>query len=463
MSGKRYDVVIRGGKVINGQGGMSADIAISEGKIELMARNLSEVSAARVIDATGKLVMPGVIDAHTHPVYDDDMEGTTRSGVFGGVTTILGFVGPNPAWGLGTNTLSEAIKWFIDKSQDKTITDYGLHGVVINHDDVVPQLPNLIKMGVLSIKFFMMYKKRGMMLPDDTILRVMEGVAENGAIAIIHAENGAAIDYLTDKLSAQPVVGHEAYNQAHRDLLEAEAVFRAMALAEAAKCPLYIPHLAVKEGVEIVRAFKERIPVPIFVETCPHYLVLTNQVVLEMGPLAKIAPPIREKHDNEALWEGLRDGTVSTVGTDHCGLMAAVKRQCNHILDARFGAGGIEFMLPLMYSEGVRKGRISLGRMVEVLCENPAKIFGLWPRKGVLMPGSDADVVIFDPEKKQVASARTHHSKVDYSIYEGMEMVGAPMLVMQRGKVLVENENLRGKPGDGQFLARKNPVWDKFC
>jgi dihydropyrimidinase len=463
MSGKRYDVVIRGGKVINGQGGTAADIAISEGKIELMACDLSEVSAARVIDATGKLVMPGVIDAHTHPVYDDDMEGTTRSGVFGGVTTILGFVGPNPAWGLGANTLSEVIKWFIDKSQDKAITDYGLHGVVINHDDVVPQLPNLIGMGVLSLKFFMMYKKRGMMLPDDTILRVMEAVAENGAIAITHAESGAAIDYLTDKLSALPVVGHEVYTQAHRDLLEAEAVFRAMALAEAAKCPLYIPHLAVKEGVEIVRAFKERIPVPIFVETCPHYLVLTNQVVLEMGPLAKIAPPIREKHDNEALWQGLRDGTVSTVGSDHCGLMAAVKRQGKHILDARFGAGGIEFMLPLMYSEGVRKARISLGRMVEVLCENPAKIFGLWPRKGVLMPGSDADVVLFDPEKKLVASAGTHHSKVDYSIYEGMEMVGAPILVMQRGKVLVENENLRGKPGDGQYLVRKNPVWDKFC
>jgi len=459
MSEKHFDVVIRGGTVVSGSGGVSADIAVSDGRIEMVARDLAHASARRVIDASRKLILPGIIDAHNHPVYDDDLEGTSISGVHGGITTLIGFVGPNPAWGLPATTLVETAKRFIEEGKTKSVTDFALHGVVIGHDDVVPQIPALVKMGIISIKFFMMYRKRGMMLADDQILRVMDALAANGAIAMVHAENGAAIDYLTDKLSAAPPMGNDAYIRAHRDLLEAEAIFRAVALAESVGCPLYIPHVAVKEAVDVLRPLRQTLPMPLFLETCPHYLVLTNDEVIRRGPLAKIAPPIRERHDNDALWDGLRDGVIDVMGSDHAANRSVKKMRCNHILDAPFGAPGIEYLLTLTYSEGVRKGRISLGRLVQVLCENPAKIFGLYPRKGVIMPGADADLVVFDPEARQLCTAETQHSRADYCLYEGMETVGAPTLVMQRGKVLVENGNLLGKPGDGQYLPRDNPIW----
>jgi dihydropyrimidinase len=459
MSEERFDVVIRGGTVISGQGCARADIAVRDGKIEMVARDLGDASTGRMIDASGKLVLPGIIDAHTHPVYDDDLEGTSVSGVHGGVTTLVGFVGPNPAWGLPATTLTETVKRFAEEGETKSVTDFALHGVVIGHDDVVPQVPALVRMGVISIKFFMMYKKRGMMLADDQILRVMDALATNGAIAMVHAENGVAIDFLTNKLSAESPVGNDAYIKAHRDLLEAEAIFRAVALAESVSCPLYIPHVTVKEGVDAIRPLKHSLSIPVFLETCPHYLVLTNEEVLRRGPLAKVAPPLRERHDNDALWDALRDGVIDVLGSDHAATKSEKKMQCNHILDARFGAPSIEYLLTLTYSEGVRKGRINIGRLVQVLCENPAKIFGLYPRKGVILPGADADLVIFDPETRRLCTAETQHSRADYCLYEGMETVGGPTLVMQRGKVLVENGNLMAKPGDGQYLPACNPIW----
>lgn len=460
MTEKRFDTAVLGGTVVSGHGGALGDIGITDGKIDVIARNIPESVADRVIDASGKLVLPGVIDAHNHPVYDDDMEGTSISAAHGGVTTIIPFVGPNPAWGFAATNLTDTVKMFIEKGEADSMIDFGLHGVVIGHDDVVPQIPALLDLGVISIKFFMMYKKRGMMLSDEEIIRVMDAMASHGALAMIHAENGSAVDYLMDKLAAAPPVNNDAFIQAHRDLLEAEAIFRAVALAEAVGCPLYIPHVAVKEGVEIVRPVMHSLPMPLFLETCTHYLVLTNDEVLRRGPLAKISPPLREKHDNDALWEGLRDGVIKVVGTDHASIHQEKKMQCNHILDARYGGPGIEYLLTLLYSEGVRKNRISLGRLVEVLCENPAKIFGRYPQKGTLLPGSDADLVVFDPEKRQVCSAETQHGKSDYCLYEGIETVGAPVLVMQRGNVLVENGNLLGKPGDGKYLPATNPIWD---
>ena len=460
MTEKRFDMAILGGTVVWGQGSATVDIGIIDGKIDVIAQNIPKESAARVIAASGKLVLPGVIDAHCHPVYDDDVEGTSISAAHGGVTTMIPFIGPNPAWGLPATNLADTVKPFIEKGETESVIDFGIHGVVIGHDDVVPQIPSLVEMGVISIKFFMAYKKRGMMLDDDGILRVMDALAANGAIAMVHAENGAAIDYLTDKFSAAPPVGNDVFIKVHRDLLEAESIFRAVALAESVGCPLYIPHVAVKEGLEVLRPVMNDLPIPLFLETCPHYLLLTNDEVLKRGPLAKIGPPIRERHDNDALWEGVKDGMIGVIGTDHASIHQEKKFDCNHILDAKFGAPGIEYLLTATYSEGVRKNRISLGRMVEVLCENPAKIFGLYPRKGAIIPGADADLVVFDPDMPKVCSAETQHGKSDYCLYEGMETVGAPVVVTQRGKILVENDNLVGKPGDGKYIPAGNPIWD---
>ncbi len=459
MLEKRFDVVVRGGTVVSGQGGTNADIAIRNGRIDLVAHDLSDVPAGRVIDASGKFILPGIIDAHVHPVYDDDFTGTSLAGLFGGVTSIVGFVGPNPAWGIAATSLTEVVKAIIEIRERESLVDFGLHGLVISQDHVVPQLPALVELGVISFKMFMAFKKRGMMLTDDRILQIMDAAAANGAMTMIHAENGLAIDYLTDKLVANPPVGNDAYLRAHRDLLEAEAIFRAVALAEAVRCPLYIVHVGVKEGVEVVRLFKSKLPMPLFLETCVYQLVITNAEVLKRGPLAKIAPPAREQHDTDAMWEGLRDGIIDVVGTDHCGIKAEVKLKCTHILDARFGAPGIEYLLPVTYSEGVAQGRISLGRMVQVLSENPAKIFGLWPRKGALVPGADADLVLFDPEERRICTGENGHSRSGYCLFEGRETVGAPTLVMQRGRVLMENNTLLGRAGDGCYLPGRSPVW----
>ncbi len=457
-----YDTIVLGGNVVSGGGAHRADVAITGGRITAIAADFSHAPAHRTIDATDRLIFPGIVDPHVHPVYDDDLEGTTRAGIYGGVTTTVGFVGPKPDWGLPASTLTGAVTSFIETGQRRALADFALHGVVFGHDDVVPQVPALVEMGVISIKFFMMYKRRGMMLADDIILRVMDALKDNGALAMVHAENGAAIDYLTEKLSARIPVGNEAYLEAHRDLLEAEAAYRAVALAEAVACPLYIPHLAVREGVDVLRAMKHSLRVPFFLETCPHYLVLTNDEVITRGALAKIAPPLRESHDREALWQALRDGVIDTVGTDHCGIAGTAKLNSRHILDARFGAPGIEYLLTVMYSEGVHKGRISLGRMVQVMCENPAKLFGIYPRKGAIVPGADADLVLFDPRARRVCSAETGHSASNYCLYQDMQTVGAPSLVMQRGRVILEDGNLLAKPGDGEYLPGTPPAWSSL-
>ena len=305
-----------------------------------------------------------------------------------------------------------------------------------------------------------MYKKRGMMVEDEDILRIMDALAENDALSMVHAENGPAVDYLWEKQVADGNVGNDVFIEVHRDLLEAEAILRAVALAESVCCPLYIPHIAVKEGIDVLRRIKHSLRMPLFMETCPHYLLLTNDEVLKRGALAKIAPPIREVHDSEALWSALQDGFINTVGTDHAAIKKEKKLKSNHILDAPYGAPGIELLLPLMYSEGVRKGRISLGRMVQVLCENPAKIFGLFPKKGALVPGADADLVVFNSEKKQVCKAETQHSNAGFCLYEGIETTGAPEIVMQRGKILLEEGNLNAQFGDGRYLPAGERHWN---
>lgn len=450
MATERVDVLIRGGELASGTGTRRGDLAIRDGKFVAIPAGATP-EAGRVVDASGKLVIPGVIDSHVHPVYDDDVESTSRTAALGGVTTMIGFVGAVPAWGKA-GTLTEAIKIFIEDGNRRAHIDFAIHGTITALDEPIPQLPGLIKMGVPSFKCFMSYKKRGMMLTDEAILPFWAALAAEGGLAMVHAENGAIIDHLEDQLIAAGDTGYDSYIRTHPPLEEAEAVVRAIALAQTARCPLYIVHLTVKEGKDLIAELRPELTTPLYVETCPHYLVLTNQAVLDTGPLAKIGPPIREQRDSDALWEGLADNTLDTIGTDHAGYKVESKMKCTHILDAKYGGNGIGALLPITYSEGVRKGRISLERMVQLLCENPARIFGLADRKGSLEVGKDADLVIIDPNQTHTITAANQGGNIDYTLYEGWACQGRPVLTMQRGKVLAENGELVSSPGDGRFL-----------
>lgn len=459
---RRGDVLIRGGLLATGQGIQRADILVRNGKVARVAEELSDARARRVINASGKYILPGVVDAHQHPVYADKMDTASLSAAFGGITTLIPFVGNIRAWGFQGRT-SECIKGFIEEAGRTSYLDFGVHGAFVADDDVAQELPKLVQMGVISFKCFMTYPRRGMMMPDAKLLQIMALAADLGAITMVHAENGYGIDYLVDYFTSRGLTDKEFFALSQPNLVEAEAVFRACTYASLTGCPLYLVHLSAHEVIDLLLDFKDR-GVQVYGETCPQYLTLTNEAVLEQGALAKIGPPLRGEEDNEAMWAGLVLGALDAIGSDACGYTREEKMRlagpmrtdeappARNIFEARFGAPGAEQMLPVVYHHGVNRGRLTLPRLVQVLCENPAKLFGLYPRKGALRPGSDADLVVFDPSVRHTLGAATQHCKADYTLYEGWEVLGAPVLVMQRGEPVVEEGRLVRPQGHAQFL-----------
>ncbi len=306
-----------------------------------------------------------------------------------------------------------------------------------------------------------------MMMPDDKMLAAMAVAAAEGGIAMVHAENGYAIDYLVEKFTAEGKVSREYFMLSQPNLLEVDAVYRAATYAALTDCPLYFVHLSAREVLEIIAAMK-REGRRIYGETCPQYLSLTNQAVLERGALGKVGPPLREKEDNEAIWRGLASHAIDTVASDSCNVKMEQKEwggasrdlaagpetrpKPGNIFEARFGMPSVEAMLPVVYHDGVNGGRITLPRLVQVMCENPAKIFGLYPKKGVIQQGSDADIVVFDPSLPSTLSALNMHTNADFTPFEGKEVIGTPVFSMQRGGVVIQDGQLRRKPGNARFL-----------
>jgi dihydropyrimidinase len=298
---------------------------------------------------------------------------------------------------------------------------------------------------------FMTYAKLGRMTSDYYLAAAMDLIAKHGGMAMVHAENGLATDYLEDKFNSEGVPAIEAFTRMRPAALEAEAINRAIAIAEVSGCAIYIPHLSAGRGLEPVARARSA-GQPVFAETCPQYLVLTERDLFRWGPLAKIGPPLRTLEDNEALWRGLIDGTIDVVASDHA---PKDKKLSDPFFEAPFGSPQAETMLTIAYDEGVNRGRIHPCKLVQVLSENPAKIFGLYPRKGSLEIGSDADLVIFDPSETVTIQAQTQHSGVHYSVYEGRKCLGKTVLTMQRGKVIVEHGEMKEKPGEGKFFPTK--------
>lgn len=454
---------MKGGLLVTGRGIQRGDILIKDGLIQRIVPEGESPSALRVIDASGRYVLPGIIDAHCHPVYADRMDTFTRSAAFGGITTIIPFIGALRAWGLSGRT-SDVVRDFIQESERTSYLDFGVHAAFTAEDDVERELPLLMEMGVLSFKMFMAYPRRGMMMPDDRMLRVMALAAEMGGIAMVHAENGYLIDFLVDRLIARGRTGNEYFLPSQPNIAEVEAVFRATIYAAVTRCPLYFVHLSAREVPQLLLRFKAE-GVKVYGETCPQYLTLTDEEVQKHGPLAKVGPPLRRREDNEAMWEGLRNGALDAIGSDSCNLTREQKEtsmvhpptggevpRAGNILEARFGAPTAEEMLPVVYHEGVNRGRLSLTRLVQVMSENPAKLFGLYPRKGALLPGSDADLVVFDPSVRHTLSAQAIHRNADYTLFEGLEVLGKPVLSIQRGEVVLEGGEVVRPPGRARYL-----------
>jgi dihydropyrimidinase len=454
--------LIRGGTVVTGSDLFPADLLIEDETILAVGQDLARASACdRSFDAQGKYLLPGGVDPHVHlelrmdsgVVSSDDFETGTRAAAFGGTTTVIDFAA-QPKGGTLRAGLAERHR----EAFGKACVDYGFHMVLRSASAAT--LAEMDEVcadeGVSSFKLFTAYPGN-YQLDDGSILRVLQRSAGNGALVLVHAENGPAIDVLVEQALARGEVAPRFHALTRPPRLEAEATGRCIALAEVAGAPLYVVHLTASEALAAVREARLR-GLPILAETCPQYLCLSTKDIEAPGfEGAKVvfSPPVRAPGNEEHLWRGLALGDLAAVGTDHCPFFLKQKE----LGQARFtdipnGAPSIETRLLLLWDQGVRQGRIDLNRFVELTSTAPAKIFGLYPKKGSLAPGADADVVVWDPARKQSLSWQALHMRTDYSPYQDWTVTGSPALVFSRGELLVDGDRFLGKAGRGRFLKR---------
>ena len=455
-----FDTLIVNGTVVTATDTCQADVAVAGGKIVALGRDLPRENAGRILDASGKYVFPGGIDVHTHldmpfggTTSSDDFETGTRAAAFGGTTTLIDF-----AIQYKGQSLRTAFDTWMARAAPKAVSDYAFHCIVTDLPDArLEEMGALIRDGVTSFKLFMAYPGV-FMLDDATIFRAMRRAGSAGALVCMHAENGGAVDVIVQQALAEGKTAPKYHALTRPTTAEAEAVGRAIALAEMAGAPVYIVHLSCNEALEKVREARDR-GLPVYAETCPQYLYLSLENFDAPGfEGAKyvFTPPLREKWHQEKLWNGLKQDHLQVVSTDHCPFCFKEQKELGRDDFTKIpnGGPGIEHRMSLIYSGGVAQGRFSVNRFVELVATTPAKLFGLYPRKGTVAVGSDADLVLFDPNREHTISAQTHHMRVDYSMFEGIRVKGMPDVVLSRGRVLIENQTFLGRPGAGEFLRR---------
>ena len=455
-----FDTLIVNGRVVTATDTYDADVAISGGKVAAVGKSLPRENTGAVLDAGGKLVFPGGIDVHTHldmpfggTTSADDFETGTRAAAFGGTTTLIDF-----AIQYKGQSLRTAFDTWMAKASGKAVCDYAFHCIIT--DIAAAQLDEmnaLVREGVTSFKLFMAYPGV-FMLDDASIFKTLRATSKNGGLVCMHAENGGAIDVIVQQALAEGKKAPKYHALTRPTTAEAEATSRAIALAEMAGSPLYIVHLSCNEALEKVREARDR-GLPVYAETCPQYLYLSLENMDAPGfEGAKyvFTPPLREKWHQEKLWNGLKRDHLQVVSTDHCPFCFKEQKEMgkDDFTKIPNGGPGVEHRMSLIYSGGVAAGRFSANRFVELVATTPAKLFGLYPRKGTIAAGSDADIVIFDPNRKQTISAATHHMRVDYSMFEGIEVTGVTDTVLSRGKVVVQGNQFLGRAGAGEFIKR---------
>jgi dihydropyrimidinase len=454
--------LITNGHIVTAVDSYVADILIEGETIALIGKDLEQIvtEVDKKIDARGRLVIPGGIDPHTHmdlpfggTSSSDDFETGTRAAAFGGTTTIIDF-----AVQYQGQALNEALDVWFAKAEGRATTDYGFHLIVTDLPDKrLPELKQLINQGVTSFKLFMAYP--GVFLVDDgTIFKAMTETGNAGGLICMHAENGVIIDVLVKRALAEGKTGPKYHALTRPTKAEAEGVHRAIAIAEMANSPVYIVHLSCHEALREVQAARD-LGLPAFAETCPQYLLLDYSYYEKdnfEGAKYVMTPPLRDKENQEHLWRGLRGNDLQVISTDHCPFCFKEQKELGRDDFSKIpnGGPGVENRMSLIYHHGVVQGRINLNRFVELTSTAAAKIFGLFPKKGTIAVGSDADLVIFDPNREQTIGAATHHMRVDYSAYEGWKVKGVTETVLSRGNVIVENGEWRGHKGDGRFIRR---------
>lgn len=459
-----YDTIIKGGRIATASDVFTCDIAIRDGKIAALGTDLGE--AREVIDAGGRWVLPGGIDSHVHIsqpsgegiVMADDFESATRSAAMGGNTTILPFCLQESGQSLRT-----AIEAYHAKAEGQCYTDVSFHMIISDPSPQVlgQELPALVRDGYTSFKIFMTYD--GLALGDLDILRVMAVAKETRALVMIHAENYDIIRYLTDQFETEGKTAPKYHASSRPKIAEREATYRAISLAELSDVPLMVVHVSNRETMEEIRRARQR-GLRIYGETCPQYLVLTENDLdgLNMeGAKYVCSPPPRDVDSQEACWEGLQQDVFSVFSSDHCPfryddpqgkLTPKGKTSFRWVPN---GIPGVGARLPILFSEGVMKGRIDINKFVAVTSTNHAKTYGLYPRKGTIAVGADADIAIWDPEIRQVLTHSMLDDGSDYTPYEGLEITGWPILIMVRGKVVVREGKLAANKGVGIYLPRE--------
>src|SRR5260221_8943084 len=451
-------LVIKNGRVITATDDYVADIYIEGETVKAIGKNLN-VKADQEIDATGLLVMPGGIDPHVH--LDMPFMGTfsshtyetgTRAALFGGTTTVIDFVLQQQG-----HSLKEALTEWQGRATGTAVGDYSFHMAVTDFNDSTrEEIQEMVELeGITSFKTFMAYKG-ALMIDDRQMTALMQEVRRQGGIVTVHATNGDMIDYLIAKHRAEGRLSPLYHYLSQPEVTEAEASGRFTDIADYTGCPGYIVHLTCEGALNAVRNATKRNQ-KVFVETCIQYLILDASLYEKNFEGAKwvMSPPLRQKKDQETLWAGINQGLVQVVATDHCPFKWEQKLMGkDDFSKIPNGHPAIENRMELLYSEGVNKGRITLNKYVEVTCTNPAKIFGMFPRKGTIATGSDADIVIFDPNAQHTLSAATHHMNVDYSDYEGWEVTGKVKTVLLRGHVAIEDGTCLLQKGYGQFIKR---------
>ncbi|MBI1850275.1 MAG: dihydropyrimidinase [Planctomycetes bacterium] len=451
--------LIQNGTVVTASDTFAADVLIEDEMIALLGTKI-DVKADKTIDARGKFVIPGGIDVHTHldmpfggSKSADDFETGTIAAAFGGTTSVVDF-----AIQYKGQSLHHAWEAWMGKAEGKAAIDYGFHMIITDlTEKAEAEMDALVKEGVTSFKLFMAYPGV-FMLDDATIFRALLRTGENGGTICMHAENGGVIDVLVKRALARGETAPKYHALTRPPRAEAEATHRAIALAEMADVPIYIVHLSAAEALEMVTEARDR-GLPAYAETCPQYLFLSYDNYEEPGFAGAkyvMSPPLRDKAKQAQLWRGLAGNDLQVISTDHCPFCMKEQKELgkNDFSKIPNGAPGIETRMSLVWDGGVREKRISMNRFVELTATAPAKIFGMWPKRGTIAPGSFADVVVFDANREITLAAKTLHMNVDYNPYEGRKVRGAPDVVLSRGRVVIENGKFVGKVGAGQFIKR---------
>jgi dihydropyrimidinase len=453
-------LLIKNGTVVTADKTFAADVLIEGQTIKDVRAGIPPDPAHEVLDATGMLLLPGGIDAHTHldmpfggTTSSDDFETGTRAAAIGGTTTIVDFA----IQARGTK-MRDALDTWWKKAEAKACIDYGLHMIVTDLPDAgLEDMDDMVREGVASFKLFMAYPNV-LMVDDATIFRALQQTSKNGALICMHAENGSVIDVIVRQALAEGKTAPIYHALTRPTVAEAEAVHRAIALAEMAHVPVYIVHLSSEDALNQVREARDR-GLPAFAETCPQYLLLSIDNMNVPGfESAKFVftPPLREKQNLPKLWDGLKTDHLQVVSTDHCPFCFEDQKALgkDDFTKIPNGGPGIENRLQLLHHHGVGAGKITINRFVEIVSTAPARIFGMYPKKGAIAAGSDADIVVWDPNAPHLISAKTHHMRVDYSMFEGFQVTGNARQVFSRGELIVDRGQYIGRVGRGQYLRR---------